>query len=473
VARPAHHPLVEAAALAAAEGVVASAHVHRHGQVVGTSAARDPTRETANYDECFVRDVAVTAAAWLARGEHAPVAAFLRTVAAVQAQAGGDGGFRPPAGLMPASFTIDHGADDRIVADFGQRAIGRVAPVDSALWWLVILRAYVRATGDADLAREPPVLQALERVLALYLQPQFEMLPSLLVPDGSSMIDRRMGVHGHPLDVQVLFWAALRSAREVLDARHPLQATVLERLVALGRHLRSDYWLDRARIEAVRRYPVEEFGPTPQNPWNLHPDAIPVWTMAWLGEGGGYFAGNLGPSRLDVHLFALGNLLAVSTGLATREQADALFDLLQVHERDLVGETGVKLLYPPLEGQDWSTLTGSDHKNVPWSYHNGGTWPMLLWPLASAARTVGRTGFAARALSAAAPRLCRDGWPEYYDGPFGGLVGRQARLQQTWTAAAVVAAHELLRSNDGNDPFAFARDPELEEAIERVADIVL
>ena len=194
----------------------------------------------------------------------------------------------------------------------------------------------------------------------------------------------------------------------------------------------------------MRRYPVEEYGPTPMNPWNLHPDAIPAWTMAWLSHGGGYFAGNLGPARLDVHLFALGNLLAVSTGLASEAQAGALFDMFERPERALVGVSGVKLMVPPLEDRDWVTLTGSDQKNVPWSYHNAGSWPMLLWPLASAARVAGRTSFAARVLEVAGPRLRDDGWPEYYDGPYGGLVGRQARLQQTWTAAAVLAAATLL-----------------------------
>jgi glycogen debranching enzyme len=471
--------------LADARAVLRRAHLAYRGEIVGTVAARDPTFEIANYGECFVRDFAVTAAVWLTHdpsdGDQAPgttnraaVANFIRTVAEVQAKAAaGSEGLRPPPGLMPASFSVDaRGGPDgepdpdaELVADFGQRAIGRVVPVDSALWWLWILGAYQRVTGDRGLGRSPAVRAAIERVMTLYLQPQFEMLPSLLVPDGSAMIDRRMGVHGHPLDVQVLFWAALRATRKVLEPTHPLQPKIRERLAALGHHLRTDYWVDRTRIEQVRRFPVEEYGPTPRNPWNLHPDAIPSWTMAWLGEGGGYFAGNLGPSRLDVHFFALGNLLAVSTGLATEEQAQALFDLLERHERDLLGVGGVKLMYPPLEGRDWETLTGSDHKNVPWSYHNAGTWPMLLWPLAAAARVAGRTELAVRTLQRTAARLAADGWPEYYDGPYGGLVGRQARLQQTWSAAGALAAAMLVADEGAHDPFAFERDDELEEAI--------
>jgi len=457
-----------------AADVLQRAQLRFGGEVVGTVAACDPGPVLLNYRECFVRDFAVSAAALLAAGQARSVRAFVVTVARLQAHGGVDAGMRPAPGLLPASFAVvrdagaseGEGAEERIVADFGQRAIGRVAPIDAALWWLLILRAYRRATGDEELQRTPEVRGTIEGILSLYLQPQFEMLPSLLVPDGSAMIDRRMGVYGHPLGVQVLFWAGLRAACELLDAGDPLRDRAYERLVALGLHLRRNYWLDRGRIEEIRRYPVEEFGDAQRNPWNLHPDAIPTWTMAWLSEGGGYYAGNLGPAKLDPRLFALGNLLAVSTGLAPAAHADGLFSLIERHERDLLGETGVKLAYPPLEGRDWALLTGSDQKNVPWSYHNGGSWPMLLWPLASAARAAGRVELARRVLQGAVPRLHRDDWPEYYDGPFGGLIGRRARLRQTWSAAAALAATALLRDPEAEDPFAFARDEALEAALE-------
>jgi glycogen debranching enzyme len=458
--------LLDEACSQRAETVLRRSGMRFAGRIVGTVAACEASPDVQNYRECFVRDFAVTAAAYLEVGETEIVRNFIETLSALHPDQAGS--TIPPAdGLMPASFTIERDADgrERVLADYGQRAIGRVAPVDSALWFLLIVRAYQRTSGDDELARSPEVRGAIERVLEFYLRPQFEMLPSLLVPDGSSMIDRRMGVHGHPLDIQVLFWGGLRAGLELLPDDHELAAPVFGRLAALGRHLRQDYWLDRKRVEEIRRYPVEEFGTLLTNPWNLHPDAIPVWAMAWLANRGGYYAGNLGPARLDVRFFALGNLLAVSTGLATREHAEALFELIAHHRRDLLSDTGMKLMYPPLEERDWYTLTGSDQKNVPWSYHNAGTWPMLLWPLASAARAVGRSELATELVADAARRLARDDWPEYYDGPYGGLIGRRARLEQTWTVAAVLAAAVLLEDPGAPDPFAFERDEALEAAI--------
>lgn len=42
-------------------------------------------------------------------------------------------------------------------------------------------------------------------ILKLCLADGFDMFPTILVTDGSCMIDRRMGIHGHPLEIQVFF----------------------------------------------------------------------------------------------------------------------------------------------------------------------------------------------------------------------------------------------------------------------------
>ncbi|KAF9623978.1 hypothetical protein IFM89_007421 [Coptis chinensis] len=45
---------------------------------------------------------------------------------------------------------------------------------------------------------------------------------------------------------------------------------------------------------------------------------------------------------------------------------------------DLVGEMSMKISYPALEEEWWKIVIGSDPKNTPWSYHNGGSWPGCL-----------------------------------------------------------------------------------------------
>lgn len=71
------------------------------------------------------------------------------------------------------------------------------------LWWIILLRAYGKLTGDYSMQERVDVQTGLKMILQLCLTDGFDMFPSLLVTDGSCMIDRRMGIHGHPLEIQV------------------------------------------------------------------------------------------------------------------------------------------------------------------------------------------------------------------------------------------------------------------------------
>lgn len=156
----------------------------------------------------------------------------------------------PGQGLMPASFKVrtvpldgdDSATEEVLDPDFGESAIGRVAPVDSGktpisglsvflsskmpaclpasqpasqrlilkyvrslagLWWIILLRAYGKFSGDASVQERIDVQTGIKMILKLCLADGFDMFPTLLVTDGSCMIDRRMGIHGHPLEIQV------------------------------------------------------------------------------------------------------------------------------------------------------------------------------------------------------------------------------------------------------------------------------
>ncbi|XP_034679753.1 neutral/alkaline invertase 3, chloroplastic-like [Vitis riparia] len=130
----------------------------------------------------------------------------------------------PGQGLMPASFKVrtvpldgdDSATEDVLDPDFGEAAIGRVAPVDSGLWWIILLRAYGKCSGDLSVQERFDVQTGIKMILKLCLADGFDMFPTLLVTDGSCMIDRRMGIHGHPLEIQALFYSALLCAREML-----------------------------------------------------------------------------------------------------------------------------------------------------------------------------------------------------------------------------------------------------------------
>lgn len=433
---------------------------------IGTLAASDSSKDALNYNHCFIRDFVTSALIFLMQGRVEIVRNFLVETLALQSHEQQTDFFQPGPGLMPASFKVNVENEEQILtADFGEHAIGRVPPMDSCLWWLILLRAYVKATKDISLAHQSDFQQGIKLILDFCLVHRFAMYPTMLVPDGAFMIDRRMGVYGNPLEIQVLFYAALQAATELLlpnsEQMQSLAQIVQRRLAALEYHIKEYYWIDLKRLNEIYCYKSEEFGKEVANKFNIYPDSIPAWLTEWLPEAGGYLAGNLGPSQLDFRFFGLGNLLAILVGLTSEQESLMIMELIEQRWHDLIGYMPMKICFPALEGLEWKIVTGSDPKNIAWSYHNGGHWPVLLWLLVAAALKVGKDSLAHRAIEIAQNRLPQDQWPEYYDGRHGRLIGKEARKYQTWTISGFLIATELLSNQEHLALITFNKDPHI------------
>ncbi len=447
----------EQALVNSAYDVLRRATLSFEGQTVGYAAAvGDGWLSADNYRHCFVRDFVPAALVCLADGDLSTTKGFLRTVLSVISSDCSMASHRIHKGIVPASFHVEQHEDgERLASDFGDRSIGRVAPVDALLWFVILLGIYTRVSGDRTIVEDARCRGQLEAMLRLCLEGSFEIFPTLLVPDGAFMVDRRMGVYGHPLEVQVLLLRMLRTVTVLLgddadagadaDADEALIATARHRIDALQTYLGAEYWLDAERLSEIYRSDTEQLGRDVFNALNIHPDGIPPWLIDWLPGEGGYFVGNLGPQRIDFRFFSYGNLLAVLFGAASESQASALMQLVDRRWEDLMGVMPMKLCFPALKHGEWQLITGGDPKNRPWCYHNGGHWPMLLWAFVAAALIGGRRDLAERALESAQPSLAHALWPEYYDGRRGQLIGRYANLEQTWSAAGYLWANKLMR----------------------------
>lgn len=186
------------------------------------------------------------------------------------------------------------------------------------------------------------------------------------------------GIYGYPMEIQALFFMALRCALTMLkqdtEGKEFIDR-IVKRLHALSYHIRNYFWLDFQKLNVIYRYKTEEYSHTAVNKFNVIPDSIPDWIFDFMPTGGGYFIGNVSPARMDFRWFSLGNCIAILSSLATPEQSAAIMDLLEARWEELVGEMPLKVAYPALESHEWRIVTGCDRKNTRWSYHNGGTWP--------------------------------------------------------------------------------------------------
>jgi hypothetical protein len=430
--------------------VLENSILYYKGRPIGTLAAYDPSVEALNYDQCFVRDFVSSALLFLIKGRTDIVKNFLEETLKLQPKERVLDAYKPGRGLIPASFkVVSINGEEHLEADFGEHAIARVTPVDSCLWWLILLRAYVIATKDYSIAYQPEFQKGIRLIMEICLANRFDMYPTLLVPDGACMIDRRMGIYGHPLEIQVLFFAALRVARELLickDNQDVVEA-IDNRLPLLCGHIRKHYWIDISRLNTIYRFKSEEYGKAAVNLFNIYVDSLPYYELdKWLPKEGGYLAGNVGPSQLDTRFFSLGNLMAIICDLSTEAQSQSIMNLIEERWEDLVGDMPMKICFPALENEEYRVVTGCDPKNIPWSYHNAGSWPVLMWMLATAAVKSKKPHLAEKAIEIAKARLAEDEWPEYYDGKKGRLIGKQARKYQTWTITGYLLAKELMNN---------------------------
>eukprot|EP00271_Cylindrocystis_brebissonii_P010101 TRINITY_DN261_c0_g1_i1.p1 TRINITY_DN261_c0_g1~~TRINITY_DN261_c0_g1_i1.p1 ORF type:complete len:764 (+),score=92.99 TRINITY_DN261_c0_g1_i1:386-2677(+) len=426
------------------------------GQPVGTLAACDPTDITPlNYDQVFIRDFIPSAVSFLLSGQHEIVRNFLLHTLQLQSWEKSVDCFTPGEGLMPASFKVrqvpvenEEGLwEEHLDPDFGESAIGRVAPVDSGLWWIMLLRAYGKATGDRSLERRVDFQTGIKLILKVCLADHFDMFPTLITTDGPCMIDRRLGIHGHPLEIQSLFFGALRAARDMIAPENggiELIRAVNARLTALSFHIQEYYWIDLAKINQIYRYKTEEYSQDAINKFNIYPEQVSPWLLNWMPDSGGYFVGNVQPAHMDFRFFMLGNLWAIISSLATKQQSEGILELIDSKWEDLIGHMPLKICFPALEGEEWRIITGADPKNTPWSYHNGGSWPVLLWQFTLACIKMGKPEMAERAVAVVEKRLGLDRWAEYYDTRSGRFIGKQARLHQTWSVAGYLSAKLLL-----------------------------
>lgn len=450
------------------------------GSPIGTIAANDPSSSSVlNYDQVFIRDFIPSGIAFLLKGEYEIVRNFILHTLQLQSWEKTMDCHSPGQGLMPASFKVrtvplegDETATEEVLdPDFGEAAIGRVAPVDSGLWWIILLRAYGKSSGDTSLQERIDVQTGIKMILKLCLADGFDMFPTLLVADGPCMIDRRMGIHGHPLEIQALFYSALMCAREMLapeDGSADLVRALHNRLVALSFHIREYYWIDLRKLNEIYRYKTEEYSYDAVNKFNIYPDQISPWLVEWMPNRGGYLIGNLQPAHMDFRFFSLGNFWSVVSSLVTDDQSHAILDLIEAKWADLVADMPFKICYPALEGQEWQIITGSDPKNTPWSYHNGGSWPTLLWQLTVACIKMDRPEIAERAVKIAEGRLAQDKWPEYYDTKSGRFIGKQSRLFQTWTIAGYLVSKLLLADPTKAKMLMTDQDPELVNAFSMI-----
>ncbi len=433
------------------------------GQLAGSVAALEhpASNDALNYGEIFLRDNVPVMIYLLTQKRYDIVKKFLTVCLDLQSTS------YQTRGVFPTSFVEEN---NELIADYGQRSIGRITSADASLWWPILCWLYVRKSKDTTFGISQKVQRGIQLLLDLVLHPTFEGTPVLFVPDCSFMIDRPMDVWGAPLEVEVLLYASLSSCIELMDlsSKHQVSRLLDQRLVLtrqwvhdLRQFLLKHYWVTSKTMQVLRRRPTEQYGEDQhQNEFNVQPQIVPPWLQDWLENRGGYLIGNIRTGRPDFRFYSLGNSLACMFGVLTAPQQRALFRLVLHNRSHLMAQMPMRICHPPMEVDEWQNKTGSDPKNWPWSYHNGGHWPSILWffgasillheqryPKADVLLMGQMRSLLEECYWSQLNQLPKQKWAEYFDGPTGTRVGQQSRTYQTWTIVGFLLMHHFLKVN--------------------------
>lgn len=372
-----------------------------------------------NYARVWARDGVITGLAALASGEIDLIEGMHHTLTTLATHQG-------PHGEIPSNVSLN-----------GQQVsygtlVGRV---DSLLWYVIGVCAYVHATGATQHRNmHRPVV---ERALFLAGCWEYNNRGLLYVPVAGDWADEYIQ-EGYVLYDELLYLLALRGAGALYgNAAWKTKATQLEQL------LNVNYW-PRADAEA--------------NPLIYHPYA---YQKQLAGGETAHWLPAFSPAGYATYFDGFAHALTLLTDLGDAEQRAQA----ERYAQSLAQQTGSVLLpafWPVIQPGDalWGRLE-ENHlygqlKNQPYQYHNGGLWPMINGFYAVGLARHGAAERARQLLSAinAANEQGNDGthwaFAEYHSGQTHAPLGT---TQVAWSAAAGVMAYQAVTGQAMPWPF--------------------
>jgi glycogen debranching enzyme len=375
-----------------------------------------------NYYAVWGRDGSICAlAALLAEDEHLQDSAIctLRTLARHQADNG----------QIPSYLRLD---DKQNIVEIVHGGLGNVTTVDSNLWFLIACHtAFTHAQRGEFL--EDELFDVYRRTLRHLRSLDSNCCGLLEIPvagDWSDILDRSY----HILYDEVLWCRALQCSASLCAQRgeQSLQQRLERDAERVRSRLNAYFWWNRDQIRpCIQAYLLGNAIPTDRD-FLYYQSHLKPFTNYWF-------------ERFD----ALGNVLACLMGVASQDQADRIIE--RIVDRGLNEPYPIRVLDPPIEpdATDWDELY--KEKEPPYSYHNGGAWPLAgsFWVILLAG--AGRYQEAwndihrlAESLRVAQPGSESWGFHEYFDGKTGQPKGHR---WQSWNAAGYLLAHAALVSN--------------------------
>jgi glycogen debranching enzyme len=300
------------------------------------------------------------------------------------------------------------------------------AYADGGLWYVV---------GNCLLA---PSLPSVMRLLRWYSCQDVDNTGLISIQEASDWQDL-FCTHGKGLYVNCLHVIALKHAAALAESRGRvrLAARYRSHASAASFAIRQRFWY--AGDGHMLRHVSHTFS-------TEDAEADSLGRRRWLPSkrilaDEHYFLAYLGFREVGEWFDALGNLMAILSGVAGAEQSAHILDFIARHN---LGRYPIQAIYPAIQPGEahWRDYYGQ--LNLPGHYHNGGIWPFIGGFYIAALVKAGRRDEAAAALYRLA-ELNRDGeFCEWHHGVSAEPLGVR---RQAWSAGMFLFAAECVATN--------------------------
>ena len=363
-----------------------------------------------NYARVWARDGVITGLAGLASGEPNLIATLRNTLTTLASNQG-------PHGEIQSNVSVDGGK-----VSYGY-LVGRV---DTVLWFVIGVCAYLRATQDTEFQAE--MRTHVERALFLAGCWEYNTRGLIYTPLSGNWADEYV-LQGYILADQALYVLALQNAGQVFD--YPAWS---EKSASLRDLLALNYW------------PRSEYA---SDPHVYHPHAYRA--QASQGEPDHWLA-SFSPAGYITTFDGLAHALTLLAAIGSEEQRTRAEVYVQALQKT-IGSAQLPAFWPVIQPDEpaWAALEANhlygQVKNQPYTYHNGGLWPMLTGLYAVGMARYGyleRTQQLLDALISANARGRAGGMWDFAEYHHGQTHEPMGMCRTAWSAAALVLAHQVL-----------------------------
>ena len=299
------------------------------------------------------------------------------------------------------------------------------AYADAGLWWII---------GSSLLAPDPETV----RVILNWYECQDVDHSGLIQMQESADWQDLFCTRGKGLYLNCLYVIALRVAARLVASWDPAESKrYIHRAVLVAEQVNQCFWY-RGDADMLRH-----ISHTFSTESKREQDSL--GRNRWIPEkhylrDEQYYLPYLGFRAVGEWFDSLGNLLAILSGIANRQQSQMILDFIARHSLDT---WPLRSLTPAVRkgDPDWRDYYGM--LNLPYHYHNGGVWPFIGGFYVAALVMSGRYDQAAAALQSLANLNQNGGFNEWHHGETGVAMGVR---NQAWSAGMFLFAFECVRT---------------------------